>query len=274
MDEVLSLEPGRLPLLVSIPHAGTRLTPEVEAALTPRGRSLPDTDWHLPRLYDFASGLGASLLVGLYSRYVIDLNRPPDDHPLYSTPTTGLFPEIVLDGGPLFRPGQAPDAALRERYLERIWLPYHRALAAELVRLKREFGYALLFDAHSIRSRVPYLFEGRLPDLNLGTDSGASCDQSLAGSVLQVLEQAQGYSRVLDGRFKGGYITRHYGRPAERIHALQLELVQATYMEEDEPFRYREDLAAPIRPVLRRVLEAMLDWGAAHGRRRLIPPTR
>lgn len=263
MDDVLSFSRGRVPLLVSIPHAGTRLTPALASALVPQARCLPDTDRHLPRLYDFVAELGASLLIGQYSRYVVDLNRPPDDHPLYSTPTTGLFPDTQLDGSPLFLPGAAPNAAQRQDYLERIWKPYHRTLEAELMRLREAFGYALLFDAHSIRSRVPYLFQGRLPELNLGTHSGASCHPHLAGRVLQAMESAPEYARVLDGRFKGGYITRHYGRPAERIHALQLELVQATYMEEDEPFRYQEALAAPTRLLLRRVLEAVLAWGEA-----------
>jgi len=269
MDEVLAFSRGRVPLLISIPHAGTRLTPEVEAALIPRARSLPDTDRYLPRLYDFAEGLGVSLLVGRYSRYVVDLNRPPDDSQLYTVPGTGLFPATFLDGMPLFLPGREPDAAQRAGYLERVWKPYHAALAQELARLRAEFGYALLFDAHSIRAEVPWLFEGRLPDLNLGTHSGASCAPELAERLMAVCAAAEGYSRVLDGRFTGGYITRRYGRPGEGVHAVQLELVQCRYMEEDEPFRYREDLAGPTRDVLRALLEAMLAWGREHGRRNL-----
>lgn len=269
MDEVLEFTRGRVPLLISIPHAGTRLTPEVEAALVPAARTLPDNDRHLPRLYDFAAGLGASLLVGRYSRYVVDLNRPPDDSLLYATPTTGLFPATFFDGVPLFQAGREPSPEQRAGYLQRIWRPYHETLAAELARLKAEFGYALLFDAHSIRAVVPWLFEGRLPDLNLGTNSGASCDPRLAERLMAVCAAAKGYSRVLDGRFKGGYITRHYGRPEEGIHAVQLELTQCRYMEEQEPFGYREDLAEPTRGVLRALLEAMLAWGREHGRHSL-----
>ncbi|MFC0709126.1 N-formylglutamate deformylase [Azorhizophilus paspali] len=267
MDEVLEFSRGRTPLLIGMPHAGTLLTPEVEAALVPAARSLPDTDWHLPRLYDFAAGLGASLLAGRYSRYVVDLNRPPDDSPLYASATTGLFPTTLLDGTPLFQPGRAPATALRAEYLQRVWRPYHETLAAELARLKAEFGYALLFDAHSIRAVVPWLFEGRLPDLNLGTHSGASCDPRLAERLMAVCAAAEGYGCVLDGRFKGGYITRHYGWPEQGIHAVQLELVQCRYMEEQEPFRYREDLAGPTRGVLRALLEAMLAWGWEQGHR-------
>ncbi|GAB3372625.1 N-formylglutamate amidohydrolase [Azotobacter armeniacus] len=266
MDEVMTFTRGRVPLLISVPHAGTQLTPEVETALVPHAHALPDTDWHLPWLYDFAAGLGASLLAGRYSRYVVDLNRPPDDRPLYDTPTTGLFPSTFLDGLPLFRAGGEPGPEQRAEYLQRIWRPYHETLAAELARLKAEFGYALLFDAHSIRAEVPWLFEGRLPDLNLGTNSGASCDPRLAERLMAVCAAAEGYSRVLDWRFKGGYITRHYGRPEESIHAVQLELTQCRYMEEQEPFRYREDLAGPTRGVLCALLEAMLAWGREHGR--------
>ena len=167
--------PGSLPLLVSIPHAGTQLTPEVEAGLSEAARGLPDTDWHIPLLFDFVRDLGASVLIGRYSRFVIDLNRPPDNQPLYATATTGLFPETLFDGSPTFAPGQTPSAAQREGYLRDIWQPYHQQIQQELARLKAEHGYALLFDAHSIASVIPRLFEGRLPDLNIGTNDGKSC---------------------------------------------------------------------------------------------------
>ncbi|NQD96679.1 N-formylglutamate deformylase, partial [Pseudomonas sp. CrR25] len=220
MDNVLSFTRGRVPLLISMPHAGTHLTPAVEAGLVEQARGLPDTDWHIPRLYDFAAELGASTLAAHYSRYVIDLNRPEDDAPLYSSATTGLYPAVLFDGQPLFRPGLAPSAEERAGYLAQIWRPYHQALAGELARLKDEFGYALLFDAHSIRSRVPRLFDGRLPDFNLGTNADASCDPHLAERLRVACAQAEGFSHVLNGRFKGGHITRHYGQPQQHIHAV------------------------------------------------------
>jgi len=261
MDNVLSFTRGHLPLLISMPHPGTRLTPAVEAGLVAAARSLPDTDWHIPRLYDFASELGASTLAANYSRYVIDLNRPADDTPLYSSATTGLYPDILFDGAPLFEDGRQPTDAERAGYLAQIWTPYHRTLADELARLTREFGYALLFDAHSIRSQVPHLFDGRLPDFNLGSNAGASCHPQLAERLLAVCAKAQDYSHVLNGRFKGGHITRHYGQPQQHIHAVQLELAQCTYMDEQAPFGFREELAAPTREVLRQMLQALLDWG-------------
>lgn len=252
-------EAGESPLLVSIPHAGTALTPEVEAGLSPAGATLGDTDWHVPSLYAFLREHAVSVIQGRYSRYVVDLNRPPDDTPLYSGATTGLFPTIDFDGEPLFVAGAEPSAADRERYLEEIWQPYHDCIAATLRALKEVHGHALLLDAHSIRSRVPRLFDGTLPDLNLGTADGHSCAPDLA-ERLAALCNASDYSAVVNGRFKGGYITRHYGDPAAGIHAVQLELAQHNYMDETPPFPYREARAQPLQAFLRRFVGALLDW--------------
>jgi formiminoglutamase len=267
MDNVLTFSRGRVPLLISMPHAGLNLTTAVKEGLVDEALSLPDTDWHIPQLYDFAAELGASTLAAEYSRFVIDLNRPSDDKPLYAGATTGLFPSILFDGVPLFKPGQEPSREERATYLEQIWTPYHQTLQQELTRLRDEFGYALLFDAHSIRGHIPHLFEGRLPDFNLGTFNGASCDAELAQRLEATCAKATDYSHVLNGRFKGGHITRHYGSPADNIHAVQLELTQSTYMEECVPFHYRPDLAGPTRVVLKQLLEAMVAWGnAKYGR--------
>ncbi|WP_191489937.1 N-formylglutamate deformylase [Pseudomonas sp. FEN] len=264
MENVLSFKPGRVPLLISMPHAGLQLTPAVKAGLVAEAQSLPDTDWHIPRLYDFATELGASTLAADYSRFVIDLNRPSDDKPLYVGATTGLYPATLFDGVPLFVEGRVPSVAERANYLEQIWTPYHQTLRQELARLKAEFGYALLFDAHSIRSVIPHLFDGKLPDFNLGTFNGASCDPQLAARLEAICARHPAYSHVLNGRFKGGHITRHYGDPAQDIHAVQLELGQCTYMEEFEPFTYRNDLADPTRVVLKELLQGLLAWGREH----------
>ncbi len=255
---------GTLPLLISMPHAGLQLTPAVQAGLVAQAQGLPDTDWHIPALYAFAADLGASTLAGNYSRYVIDLNRPADDRPLYATATTGLYPDTLFDGAPLFIEGGIPSALERERYLQEIWVPYHRALSDELARLKAQFGYALLFDAHSICSRVPRLFDGRLPDFNLGTHDGASCNPELAQQLVQVCARAPRYSHVLNGRFKGGHITRHYGRPAERVQAVQLEIGQRIYMDEQAPFTFRPELAEEAQVVLRGLLKNYVAWAQAH----------
>lgn len=261
MDNVLSFQRGRVPLLISMPHPGIRLTPAVAAGLVDEAQELADTDWNIPRLYDFAEELGASILAANYSRYVIDLNRPADDQPLYASATTGLYPETLFDGRPLYKEGQTPSEEERARYLAEVWTPYHRTLAGELARLKAEFGYALLWDAHSIRSHIPHLFDGRLPDFNIGTFAGASCDLAIAERLQAVCAEALGYSHVLNGRFKGGHITRHYGQPQQDVHAVQLELSQRTYMNEIAPFAYRDELAGPTRAVLRQMLEAFLAWG-------------
>jgi N-formylglutamate deformylase len=261
VEKVLNFKRGRVPLLISMPHAGLRLTPVVKAGLVDAAQSLPDTDWHIPQLYNFAEELGASTLAAEYSRFVIDLNRPSDDKPLYVGATTGLYPATLFTGDSLFREGQVPSKEERATYLEQIWTPYHQTLQQELIRLRDEFGYALLFDAHSIRGSIPHLFDGRLPDFNLGTFNGASCDLELATQLEAICATATDYTHVLNGRFKGGHITRHYGDPANNIHAVQLELAQSTYMEEFEPFKYRADLAEPTQKVLKSLLQQFISWG-------------
>lgn len=251
---------GQLPLMISIPHAGTRLTPAVEKGLTDEARPLQDTDWHIPRLYDFARAMGASILVGNYSRLVIDLNRPADDKPLYTTATTGLFPDVLFDGRPSFLPDAAPSDEERAGYLQNIWQPYHQQLQNELARLKAQHGYALLFDAHSIASVIPRLFDGKLPDLNLGTNGGESCPASLSDRLVTCCQQQQQFSHVLNGRFKGGYITRAYGQPQENQHAVQLELAQVNYMSE-QTFEFDAARAAPLQRLLQQMIESMLVWG-------------
>ena len=258
--EPFSYESGTIPLLVSIPHAGTRLTPAVELGLSEAARPLPDTDWHSPLLYDFARAIGAHRLIGNYSRMVIDLNRPADDQPLYDTATTGLYPETLFNGTPAFTNGKMPSPAERQHYLEEIWHPYHRKIQACLSEIKARHGYALLFDAHSIASVIPRLFDGTLPDLNFGTNQGLSCAPSLEERLADFCRR-QPYRYVINGRFKGGYITRAYGQPHARQHAIQLELAQCNYMQEHLPFDYLPERAAALQQVLEPLLKTLLDWG-------------
>ena len=256
---------GTSPLLISMPHVGTHLPPAIAARLTDEARRVPDTDWHLERLYDFADELGASVLAATHSRYVADLNRPPDGSSLYpGQSVTGLCPLDTFDDTPLYRePALAPseeEIALRR---EAVWQPYHDKLAAELERLRAAHGVAVLWDAHSIRSVLPRFFEGRLPDFNLGTGKGISCDPAMAQAVHEQARRAEGYTSVLNGRFTGGYITRHYGQPARNIHAIQLEMTQASYMQEALPFDYLPEVAARVQPPLRRMVQAALDFALA-----------
>lgn len=257
--DIFTLEPGHAPLLVSLPHDGSHIPEALAARMTPGARGAPDTDWFVSRLYAFARDLGASILRPFHSRYVVDLNRPPDDVSLYpGQNTTGLCPTVRFTGEPVYLPGQAPDAAEVSARVERYWRPYHEALGAELARLRARFGHAVLWDGHSIRGELPFLFEGRLPELNLGTASGASCAPAMQARLAAVLERQRDYSHVINGRFKGGHITRHYGDPDSGIDAIQLELAQHTYMDEDAVSYLPERAERLERLVLRPLLEAAL----------------
>jgi N-formylglutamate deformylase len=257
-----TLHRGRTPLLVSLPHVGTAIPPDIAARLLPRALAVPDTDWHLERLYAFAHDeLGASLIVPHWSRYCVDLNRPPENTPMYAgANNTELCPTRAFTGESLYRDGAAPDDAEVQRRLRLYWHPYHDALAAELARLKAVHGHALLYDGHSIKSELPWLFEGRLPDLNLGTASGTSCDPALRAALAAVLGAQTRFTQVVDGRFKGGTITRRYGRPGEGVHAVQMEMAWRCVMDEAPPYVYGAARAALVQPVLRALLQAMLDW--------------
>jgi N-formylglutamate deformylase len=258
---LFELHRGEAPLLVSLPHDGTAVPEALAARMTPEARAVPDTDWFVSRLYAFARGLGASVLVPRHSRYVVDLNRPPDDVSLYpGQNTTGLCPAVRFDGGPVYLPGQAPGPDEVQARVETCWRPYHEALADELARLRARHGRALLWEGHSIRGTVPFLFEGRLPDLNLGTAAGASCTPARQARLEAVLAAQPDYTWVVNGRFKGGYITRHYGQPAQGVDAVQLELAQSTYMDEDA-VRYDEARALKLQGLLAALLRAGLDAG-------------
>ncbi len=261
---VCTLHRGSTPLLLSLPHVGTWIPEALEPRFVPRALQVEDTDWHLERLYAFARELGASVLVPRASRYVIDLNRPPENAPMYpGANNTELCPTRFFTGEALYRDGQAPDEDEVQQRLAHYWRPYHDALADELLRLRAQHGHALLWDGHSIKSRLPWLFEGTLWDLNLGTASGASCAPSLRTALMAVLGSQRRFSHVADGRFKGGHITRFYGRPAKGVHAVQMEMCWHCYMDEAPPYAYREDRAAEVQPLLRRLLQTMIEWRPA-----------
>ena len=263
MSDVFTAIAPRAPLLISVPHAGREVPDEIRERLNSHALTLPDTDWYVDRLWSWATEVGAGLQIAQYSRYVVDLNRPADDRPLYDTATTGLVPETDFEGRSLYRTGEEPDRAEMADRVQRYWRPYHDALERTLDEMVGRFGHAVLLDAHSIRSRVPRLFDGRLPDLNLGTHDGRSADASLGEDAWQSLDDDE-LTRVRDGRFKGGHITRHYGRPEHHRHALQLEVAQRAYMDEDRA-RWDDDRAASFRPVQAAFLGALLEWTPDHG---------
>ncbi|MCC5970041.1 MAG: N-formylglutamate deformylase [Pararhodobacter sp.] len=247
---------GDSPVVLGLPHTGTHVPPDIMASLNARGQILADTDWHIHRLYN---GLlpGATTVRATFHRYVIDANRPPDGESLYpGQNTTGLVPLTDFDGDPIWT--RQPDAAEVEARCAAFHTPYHAALLAELERVRAIHGVVVLYDCHSIRSEIPYLFDGTLPDFNIGTANGLSCDPSLQASTLQICAKADGYTHILNGRFKGGWTTRHYGRPRAGYHAIQMELAQSTHLEtEAPPFAYSEAKAARLRPVLGEILQTL-----------------
>ena len=261
MSDIYTFTPGDSPLLISVPHDGRLIPKEQQARMTEAGLAIPDTDWHVAELYDFARELGASMLVARYSRYVVDLNRPPDDSPLYEGQVaTGLCPRYTCAAEPLYRddtPVPGDEVAAR---IERYWRPYHERLVQALDNARARYGYALLWDAHSIPSRVPLLFDGELPVLNLGNFDGRSCDFHIARE-LQAIASVSPYSAVLNGRFKGGYITRHYGDPGNGVQAMQLELAQRAYMDE-ATLDFDHTRAERLRETLRALLAAFVRAGA------------
>lgn len=263
-SDTYTLFPGSTPLLVSLPHVGTWIPPELQGRYTERALQVEDTDWHLETLYAFVRDMGAGMIVPRTSRYVIDLNRPSENTPMYAgANNTELCPTRFFTGDALYRDGMAPDADEIARRIDTYWRPYRNALTAEMQRLRSIHGHAVLFDAHSIKSELPWLFEGRLPDLNLGTASGQSADPSLRQALAEVLQGQQLFTQVVDGRFKGGHITRHYGQPDQGWHAVQLEMCWRCYMAEEPPYAIDPARADAVLPILRQLVQTLRDWRPA-----------
>ncbi len=257
--DIYELIEGDSPLIFSSPHSGTFVPEDIKARFTAAALKLPDTDWHVNKLYeDFARANNATFIKANYSRYVVDLNRPPDDKPLYPGQLkVSLCPDQTFAGDDIYQPGQAPDSQEVARRLQQYWQPYHDVLAAQIERVKAKHGYAIVYDCHSIYSNLPRLFEGRLPDLNIGTAGGASCAKGMGQAAFDVARKST-YSAVFNGRFIGGYITRHYGQPEQGVHAIQMEIVRDTHIDEST-YSYDEAKAAQLKQVLERILHAITD---------------
>jgi len=257
-DAVFDFHPGSEPLLVSVPHDGRAVPGEIAARMTPAALELPDTDWHVAQLYGFVKELGASVITARYSRYVVDLNRPPDDSALYPGQlATGICPTQTFAGEPLYVTNGSVAAKQRDARIDRYWRPYHAHIATVLHELRARHGYALLWDAHSIASEVPALFDGQLPELNIGTNQGKSCAPEITARLRAEAADSD-YSSICNGRFSGGYITRFFGEPATRVHAVQLELAQRSYMDENS-LRYDVHKSARLQQLLRRLLTSYLQ---------------
>jgi N-formylglutamate deformylase len=258
MTSSFSLNKGKVPLLISMPHNGEAIPDDIKSTMTDNATQVADTDWYMDRLYDFAKLQGVYLISPTYSRYVIDLNRNPDGINLYpGQNTTELCPTTAFDLSALYLAGNEPNDEEIRRRVELYWRPYHQAITDTLTQMKHEFGKAVLLEAHSISSHVPRFFDGKLPDFNFGTSAGKSCDKSL-------IEQVEGinfspYSSITNGRFKGGFITRHFGQPQQNIHALQLELSQATYMNEPKN-EYNSSKADQVKPKLQDLVQCLINF--------------
>ncbi len=257
----VSVKTGASPLILAMPHTGTFVPDDIWERLNETGRALADTDWHVDRLYE---GLvpDATIVRANFHRYVIDANRDPSGASLYpGQNTTGLCPLTDFEGADIYQPGARPDEAETEARRAACHTPYHAALQSEIDRLLALHGVVILYDCHSIRSEVPYLFEGRLPDFNIGTNQGATCNPEIEQRVQHICASACGYSSVTNGRFKGGWTTRHYGQPDKGVHAIQMELSQSTYLEsETAPFRYAAHKADRLRPHLAKILTSLTGW--------------
>lgn len=251
------VEQGNSPVVLGQPHGGTYVPEELHVRLNERGKGLADTDWHITRLYD---GLltGQTVVSASFHRYVIDANRDPEGHSLYpGQNTTGLCPTTDFDGNPIWLDGEEPSESECEQRRLTFHKPYHDALCAEIARVKAIHGYAILYDCHSIRSHIPFLFEGTLPMFSIGTNGGVTCARSIETATVDICNNAAGFDHVVNGRFKGGWTTRHYGLPETGVHAIQMELAQRAYMDEAVPWAYRPDLAVQLRPYLTRILTAL-----------------
>lgn len=257
--KLFRFQKGYTPFVLSNPHSGTFIPPEIAERMTAAGLERRDTDWHLSRLYDFPAIESAAMISSNLSRYVVDLNRPGDNHSLYpGQQTTSVCPLITFGGQAIYREGQEPGETEIANRIEHYWQPYHDQLRAELDRLVEQFGFAVLLDAHSIAQRVPMLFEGDLPDFNFGTNHGQSCGVPVQELIQRFALQIEGYSHVVNGRFIGGYITRHYGG-IENVHAVQLELNRSTYMEE-ETMEWEFDQAQNVAEVIESFVVTLMKW--------------
>lgn len=247
---------GTSPVILAFPHTGTEVPADIWERLNDNGRLLADTDWHIHDLY---AGLlpNATTVRATFHRYVIDANRDPTGASLYpGQNTTGLVPDTDFDGLPIWKDGATPTEADIADRLAKFHAPYHAALVAEIERVKAIHGIALLYDCHSIRSLIPFLFAGRLPDFNIGTDMGRTCDRRIETAVAEIARAAEGYTAIVNGRFKGGWTTRHYGKPESGVHAIQMELAQISHLTTEEPpFAYDPDRAERLRNHLKSILE-------------------
>jgi len=255
--KTVEIKKGNSPIILAMPHTGTYLPNDITAQLNERGKALADTDWHIHTLYEDLLP-NATTIRATFHRYVIDANRAPSDESLYpGQNTTGLCPTVDFEGQAIYKLGCEPDAQEIKQRCAEFHAPYHQSIEAEIERIKSLHGFAVLYDCHSIQSKLPFLFDGKLPNFNIGTNDGVTCSPELEQVVKKTCEESTEYTCVLNGRFKGGWTTRHYGQPLHRVHAIQMELTQSSYMEEKSPWKITEPQFSELRSQLRRILKAL-----------------
>ncbi|MDP7592782.1 MAG: N-formylglutamate deformylase [Litorilituus sp.] len=258
MDSSYTLTTGNIGVLISMPHNGQLIPKNITETMTSTARNVPDTDWYMDKLYDFANTMGAYIISPKYSRYVIDLNRSSHGKALYTNANnTELCPTTAFDLSSLYLPNKQPSSQEISERISCYWQPYHQELTNTLAHLKQKYHKVVLLDAHSILSKVPRFFEGKLPDFNFGSADGISCDEKLMQKVMQL--DLSPYTSISNGRFKGGYITRAYGAPKENVHAIQLELSQHTYMDEPSD-NYNEQKASQVKLKLKAIVQCLIDF--------------
>lgn len=262
--EIFTFVKGRYPLIISIPHSGMHVPESIADRFTDTANTLRDTDWWMSDLMVFAADMGCSIISAEYSRYVVDLNRPPDNSNLYSGATTGLVPDTDFDGFPIYRPELEPGLEEKAARIKKYWLPYHDKLKEEISKNISEFGISIQLDAHSIRSQVPRLFNGTLPDLNIGSFDGNSASSELVKLVSDTVKKENTFTSVVNGRFKGGYITRNYGNPEKNIHAIQLEIAQKNYMKEQAPWDFQPDKAVILQNKILQIITTIINFSNAN----------
>ena len=257
---------GNSPIILGMPHTGTYVPGGVFSKLNANGQTLADTDWHIDKLYEGLLGV-ATIVRANFHRYVIDANRDPSGKSLYpGQNTTSICPLTDFDGEAIYIAGQEPDESDIALRIAEFHVPYHAALAAEIKRVREKFGVAILYDCHSIRSHIPFLFDGRLPDFNIGTNEGQTCAPEIEQITHDICQEADGFTIILNGRFKGGWTTRHYGLPRNGVHAIQMELAQCRYLESEQlPFNYSSEKSTSLRLYLKQILDQLSSWALCNG---------
>jgi N-formylglutamate deformylase len=254
--------PGKpAPILLSIPHCGTAFPKELINEYEPElYKEQDDTDWFVDQLYDFANAMGITTISAVYSRWVIDLNRHPENRDLYSDGRliTGLCPVTNFLGNAIYKDGRKSIAEDEiQRRLAAYYLPYHQKIAEHLMALKERFGQVLLWDCHSIRKSLPALHKEPFSDLIISDADGQSSAAKLSDTAFLHLSSST-YSVKRNYPFKGGYITRHFGKPKENQHAIQLEMSKNVYMDDLEK-TYVDKKAQKIQTLLKSTLEKLCD---------------